>query len=52
MIEDEMVGWHHSVDGIELDGRLNDNTILIESQFSQFFNHFPYVLIHCLKSSC
>ena len=23
MIEDEMVGWHHSVDGIELDGRLN-----------------------------
>ena len=23
MIEDEMVGWHHSVDGIELDDRLN-----------------------------
>ena len=23
MIEDEMVGWYHSMDGIELDGILN-----------------------------
>ena len=27
------------------------NTILIESQFPQLLNHFPYVLVHCLKAS-
>ena len=27
MIEDEMVGWYHSMDGIELDGKLNGHEL-------------------------